>query len=106
MKHEWILTLTTQIESERLDLLHAIIRIARRKAHIPIPTNIIDAKKADYRELHATHFGGLFWASGQRPPILDLGCGTGIWAVEMAKYAFVRFLWDMANHRSCEKKVS
>ena len=95
-----------QIESERLDLLHAIIRIARRKARIPIPPNIIDTNKTNYRELHAAHFGGLFWASGERPPILDLGCGTGIWAVEMARYVYGRVLRNMANHRRCDKEVS
>ena len=77
--------LTAQFESNRLHLLHQTTRMARRVAGIPGPCKI-DPKKYDYRELHAVHFDGLFWADEKRPRILDLGCGTGKWALEMAQY--------------------
>lgn len=62
--------------------------MARRVAGIPGP-NKIDPRKYDYRELHAVHFDGLFWADEKRPRILDLGCGTGIWALEMSRYVVI-----------------
>lgn len=50
-------------EKDRMDIYHKLFLVARRERlhQAPIPEN---------------------WA----PRILDLGCGTGIWAIDMAEY--------------------
>jgi methylase of polypeptide subunit release factors len=54
-----------QEEKDRMDIYHKLFSVARREAlHSPLYT------------LH----------NEQRPRILDLGCGTGIWAIDMAEY--------------------
>jgi len=54
-----------QDEKDRMDIYHKIMEVARRgKLHeAPIPVHSADP-----------------------PRILDLGCGTGIWAIDMAEY--------------------
>ncbi|KIX00798.1 uncharacterized protein Z518_09863 [Rhinocladiella mackenziei CBS 650.93] len=58
-------------ERDRLDVMHTMIKVARpmgmRYTHCP--TNALSARPGPL---------------GQRPRVLDLGCGTGIWMIEMA----------------------
>jgi len=55
---------TTQAEKDRMDIYHKLFEVARRGAlHLaPITVNPYDP-----------------------PRILDLGCGTGIWAIDIAE---------------------
>lgn len=55
-----------QQEKDRMDILHKFFQVARR----------------DY--LHAVAVRPL--PEGERYQILDLGAGTGIWAMDMAEY--------------------
>ncbi|EEQ27548.1 methyltransferase [Microsporum canis CBS 113480] len=61
-------------EQDRLDLFHRVLCVARREIlhspNIKIPSSIP-------RGLSSIH--------DQGPRILDLGCGTGIWAIDIAK---------------------
>ena len=75
-------------------MLHKAIRLARRFAGIPA-SHKIDPRKHDYRELHAVHFEKEFWADS--PRTLDLGCGTGHWAIDMARYVTTMFPIMTAN---------
>ena len=57
-----------QQENDRLDIFHKFFRIARR-------------------EVLTSAMGSLENRTGLKPRILDLGTGTGIWAIEVAEYA-------------------
>ena len=57
-------------EQDRLDIFHKLFSVAREKAGVD-PLHKVPIKT---RSGH----------SGTRPRILDLGCGTGIWAMDMA----------------------
>ena len=54
----------SQNEKDRMDIYHKIFEVARKgKLHsAPVPID-----------------------SNSEPRILDLGCGTGIWAIDMAE---------------------
>jgi ubiquinone/menaquinone biosynthesis C-methylase UbiE len=54
----------TQAEMDRLDIFHKFFAVARRD------------------QLHSIPFTGTY---DQGPRVLDLGTGTGIWAIDMAK---------------------
>ncbi len=61
-----LLTSRLQIECDRLDIMHKFFLVARE--HEP------------------SSFRGLFTHRlPDRPRILDLGCGTGIWAIDTAE---------------------
>ena len=49
-----------------MDMFHKFFCVARRDAYFSVP-------------LH----------NQETPRILDLGCGTGIWGIELAEYVFV-----------------
>ena len=53
-----------QDEMDRMDIYHKIFSVARREA------------------LHSTIFTQNY---DKGPRVLDLGCGTGIWAIDMAE---------------------
>jgi SAM-dependent methyltransferase len=53
-----------QDEKDRMDIYHKFFLVARRE------------------QLHSTPFTPNY----DGPRILDLGCGTGIWAIDMAEY--------------------
>lgn len=54
-----------QEEKDRMDMYHKILEVARR---------------------HKLHDAPIVPHSAEPPRILDLGCGTGIWAIDMAEY--------------------
>jgi len=58
-------------ERDRLDIMHTLFKTAREKSHRLL--------HAPFDEDMAIH------RSGQKPRILDLGCGTGIWLIEMSE---------------------
>ncbi|KAK2743784.1 hypothetical protein FQN57_004721 [Myotisia sp. PD_48] len=62
-----------ETEQDRLDLMHKLLSVARverlHDPHVRIPPPPPNG----------------VMARGQSPRILDLGCGTGIWAIDMAK---------------------
>ena len=52
-----------QPEKDRMDIYHKIFLVARRNSLHQVP----------------------FRPNWEEPRILDLGCGTGIWAIDMAE---------------------
>lgn len=63
-------------EKDRLDCYHGLIRLARQRV------NFQGRCMVGQPELHLVNVP---WGEA-RPRILDLGCGTGIWVLEMAQY--------------------
>jgi hypothetical protein len=55
---------TAQDEKDRMDIYHKIMEVARRGQ---------------------LHQAPIFVNPNDPPRILDLGCGTGIWAIDMAE---------------------
>lgn len=68
-------------EQDRLDMFHRVLSIARREClhYAPIPVRPDEPPPTAVR----TFSPPLPWGPAAR--ILDLGCGTGIWAMEMAQ---------------------
>jgi hypothetical protein len=64
-KYLFVCLLFPQQEKDRMDIYHKIFEVARR--------NILHTAPFDTTNLN------------DRPRILDVGCGTGIWAIDMAE---------------------
>lgn len=61
------LTSLLQVECDRLDIMHKFFLVAR--------------------QFEDSSFGGLYtYRLPDRPRVLDLGCGTGIWAIDTAEF--------------------
>jgi methylase of polypeptide subunit release factors len=73
-----------------MDIMHKFFLVARRE----------DA----HGGLHEAHI------STNSPRVLDLGCGTGIWAIDMAEYidhSIIRWAWRPdTNHATVDTSTA
>jgi SAM-dependent methyltransferase len=70
------LTSLLQVECDRLDIMHKFFLVAR--------------------QFEDPSFGGLYtYQLPDRPRVLDLGCGTGIWAIDTAELVQLVSYFDL-----------
>ena len=66
-----------ETELDRLDIMNAMLRSARKSVTTAQPSN-------DLTNIPTQMIGRPKRPDGEPPRVLDLGCGTGIWMIEMA----------------------
>ena len=68
------------MERERLDVMHTMLKTAREPQHKLVHAAVVEGIEQKHTP------------SGRRPRVMDLGCGTGVWLLEMAEeYPHVDF---------------
>ncbi|EDN05765.1 conserved hypothetical protein [Histoplasma mississippiense (nom. inval.)] len=83
-----------ELERDRLDIFHKVFLVARGNALHDVP---ISSKPSPIMSNAA---GGPAIGTDHGPRILDLGCGTGMWAVEMASRYPHAPIGPIAHNRS------
>ncbi|KAK8872335.1 methyltransferase LaeA [Apiospora arundinis] len=82
------------MEQERLDIMHEFFTVARK---------VISDDQNRLQSINGLHVRPLLCNEPQR--ILDLGCGTGIWCIDMAdQYPGASIIgWDLSLRMQPEK---